>query len=334
MFSQDFLPPGFDMTEFPQEKRIIRSIPGPEVKGSRLDLWLASRFTYRSRSEWQQAVRRGEIILNGAKTRSARILNGSEVIEFHFPDLPEPPVRSDYSLLAEHELFLAVNKPGNLPVHPSGCFFNHTLLMLLRQKYGELYPVNRLDRETSGVVLFGRTPDAAARLSACLASRSVQKKYTVYVHGCFPYDSFRAKGWLSPDTASIVRKKRRFTPEKPDTPDCEDCDTELFLEKSSNSISRLGCLLHTGRLHQIRATLFSLGFPVVGDKLYGLDDHIFDRFSDERMTDDDRCTLIIERQALHASRLKMTSPFDGKEMIFDAGLPEEFSVLEKQFSLV
>lgn len=101
----------------------------------------------------------------------------------------------------------------------------------------------------------------------------------------------------------------------------------LFIRNFRNLLCPVGGLFLT-------STLFSLGFPVVGDKLYGLDDHIFDRFSDERMTDDDRKTLVIERQALHALRLKMTSPFDGKEMIFDAGLPEEFSVLEKQFSLV
>ena len=131
----------------PQEKRIIRSTPGPEGQGCRLDAWLAARFTYRSRSEWQQAVRRGEIVLNGERTRPARILHGDETVDFIVPDLPEPPVATDYRILADPPQYIVVDKPGNLPVHPSGCFFNHTLLMLLRRDLGtELYPVNRIDR--------------------------------------------------------------------------------------------------------------------------------------------------------------------------------------------
>ena len=109
----------------PQEKRIIRSTPGPEGQGCRLDAWLAARFTYRSRSEWQQAVRRGEIILNGTRTRPARILRGDETVDFIVPDIPEPPVRTDFRILADEPQYLAVEKPGNLPVHPSGRFFNH-----------------------------------------------------------------------------------------------------------------------------------------------------------------------------------------------------------------
>ncbi|MBO4649260.1 MAG: RluA family pseudouridine synthase [Lentisphaeria bacterium] len=317
------------MTEPPQEKRIIRSSPGPEGKDLRLDAWLAGRFTYRSRTEWQNAVRAGEILLNGARTRPSRLLHGDEIIDFVVPDLPEPAVRTDFRVLAETPEYLAVEKPGDLPVHPSGCFFNHTLLMLLRKEYGELYPVNRIDRETSGIVLFARTPSAAATLANALTAGTVRKKYIVYVHGRAPEAPFRATGWLAPDPDSTIRKKRRFSYEEPDHPDAETSDTEFVHTESFGNISKLECLLHTGRLHQIRATLFSLGFPVVGDKLYGLDDTIFSRFADGKMTDADRKLLIIERQALHAFELKMTDPFDGKEKTFVSPVPAELTALEK-----
>ena len=312
------------------EKRLIRSRPGLEGKNLRLDHWLAERFTYRSRSEWQNAVRNGEIRLNGEKTRPARILHGDEIIDFLIPeDHPEPPVRSDYRILADFPQYIAVDKPGNLPVHPSGCFFHHTLLMLLRKEYDRLYPVNRIDRETSGIVLFAKTASAAATLSAALAEHSTQKKYLVYVHGQFPAGTQSAAGWLSPDAGSPIRKKRRFTTKKPDASDCESCRTDLICIQHYQSLSKLECILHTGRLHQIRATLFSLGFPVVGDKLYGLDDTLFDRFSKGELTDTDKKRLILDRQALHARELKFIDPFDGNERILTAPEPPEFKILEQ-----
>ena len=313
----------------PQEKRIIRSTPGPEGKDSRLDSWLAARFTYRSRSEWQQAVRRGKILLNGARTRPARILHGDETVDFVVPDIPEPPVRTDFRILAEFPQYLVVEKPGNLPVHPSGRFFNHTLLMLLRPGFGELFPVNRLDRETSGIILFARDPAAAGRLSAAISAHTVRKKYIVFVHGSFPPDCRRAVGWLFADPVSPIRKKRHFAFEKPLADPAESSDTEFRLLSVKNNISKVECILHTGRLHQIRATLFSLGFPVLGDKLYGLDDTIFDRFSDGKLTEEDKNLLIIDRQALHAYELKLTDPFDGTEKTFFSPLPPELERLER-----
>ena len=312
----------------PQEKRIIRSSPGPEGKDSRLDSWLAARFTYRSRSEWQQAVRRGEILLNGARTRPARILHGDETVDFIVPDIPEPPVRTDFRILAEFPQYLAVEKPGNLPVHPSGRFFNHTLLMLLRADFGELFPVNRLDRETSGIILFARDPAAAGKLAAALSDHAVRKKYIVFVHGSFP-ETLRAVGWLFSDPVSSIRKKRHFAFEKPLSESAESSDTEFRLLSVKNNISKVECTLHTGRLHQIRATLFSLGFPVVGDKLYGLDDTIFDRFSDGKLTEEDKNMLVVERQALHAFELNLMDPFDGTEKSFFSPLPPELEKLEQ-----
>ena len=321
---------GLSMSELPQEKRIIRSTPGPEGKNQRLDLWLSARFTYRSRSEWQDAVRSGEILLNGSPTRPARILHGDESIDFLPPDRVEPPVRTDYRILAEFPQYLVVDKPADLPVHPSGRFFNHTLLMLLRRDSGELYPVNRIDRETSGIVLFARTGSAAAGLAAALAAPSAGKKYLVFVHGKFPAGPLRAAGWLSPDPESTIRKKRRFTEEKTGHPEEEISDTGFRLLRRFGPLSELECTLHTGRRHQIRATLCSLGFPVVGDKLYGLDDQIFARYSAGAMTAHDRQKLMIGRQALHACELTLTDPFDGRKKTFSSPLPEELSCLEKE----
>ena len=314
-----------------EEKRIIRSTPGAEGRGMRLDQYLARRFTYHSRSSWQESIRKGEILLNGKKTRSSRILQGEEQIDFNFPEQEEPPVRSDYSILVENQDFIVVNKPGDLPVHPSGRYFNHTLLMMLRRKYPELFIVNRLDRETSGTVLFARSAKAASALCKVMEQREIYKEYVVYVHGVFPPDPFTASGYLSADPAAFVRKKRRFTSEIPpgETGDFETCSTTFSLIHQYETLAKVRCILHSGRLHQIRATLCSLGYPVVGDKLYGMDERIFARFSDGEMTEEDKKSLVIARQALHAKILELTSPFDGSVLTFDAPLPEELTALEK-----
>lgn len=314
-----------------EEKRIIRTVAGEEGKGMRLDQYLARRFTYHSRSAWQESIRKGEILLNGRKTRSSRILQGEEQIDFNFPEKEEPPVRSDYILLAEEKQYIVVSKPGNLPVHPSGRYFNHTLLMILRKKYPELFIVNRLDRETSGTVLLARSAKASALLCKAMEQRKIYKEYVVYVYGKFPEEPFTARGYLSADPASPVRKKRRFTYGKPPEKECpcEECSTSFSLIKQYSSLAKVCCILHSGRLHQIRATLCSLGYPVMGDKLYGLDAKIFARFSDGKMTEEDKKLLLIDRQALHAKVLQFESPFDGTLLTFTAPLPEELISLEK-----
>ncbi len=317
-----------------REKRIVRTTLPPESEGKRLDMYLSARFTYRSRSEWQKTVRTGEILLNGIPTRPSRLLHAGEELSFELADDSEPEVRTDFSVLHETPDFLVVSKPGNLPVHPAGCYFANTLLMLLRKEYGELFVVNRLDRETSGLVLLARNTAAARKLSRLVERRGVKKQYVVFVYGHFLHDHLKTDGFLSPDPDSEVRKKRRFTSERPDTPESEDCRTDFTRLASDGKISMLECLLHTGRFHQIRATLFSLGFPVVGDKLYGPDDSMYLRYTKKALTEEDRTQLLLDRQALHAWKLEFISPFDRSELSFEAPLPPELLSLKEQcFSL-
>lgn len=351
------------MAEVPApEKRVIGTEVGRECEGMRLDHYLRSRFTYRSRTEWQESVKKGEIRINGCRIRPCRRLHAGEYISFAFPeDLDEPEVCGEYRILLEHPRFLAVDKPGNLPVHPAGRFYRNTLLFLLRERYGKLFPVNRLDRETSGVVLFGRDSEAAALLSELFIRKQVEKKYLVFVHGSFPEEGMNACGFLSGDPESEVRKKRRFsllpnteentsrsgggggeveeddekkkeerTAEENQT--CEFAETEFRFLGGNGKISMLEALPKTGRLHQIRATLCSLGWPLVGDKLYGLDEQFYLRHIDENLTEQDRQILRLDRQALHASRMIFPSPFgrEGERISLFAPLPPELTVLQDE----
>ena len=316
-----------------KNERIIRSVIPGEYAGTRLDRYLAGRFTYFSRNQWEQLIKGGNILLNGKTFRPSKILHGGEELEFIPPETAaEPDVNTNYQVILENDDILAVNKPPNLPVHPSGCYFNNTLAMLLRSQYGTVHPVNRLDRETSGITLFAKTPKAAGKLAEQFLAESPEKIYTTLVYGRFP-ETMTAEGYLSQEVDCIVRKKRRFTLHDPGNVEKETSSTTFRLMGTNGQISAVECKLQTGRLHQIRATLCSSGFPLLGDKMYGPDPAIFVRYIDDAMTDADRTLLRLDHQALHAAYLRFRSPFTGEMIELNAPMPEDMQkILEQEIA--
>ncbi len=303
--------------------RIIRSSVDWSSVGLTLEAMLAGRFTYRSLAEWQERIGSGEITLNGQLVPPDTILKLHDIIEYHPADIPEPPADLNYRIVFEDAHLLVVEKPGNLCVHPSGPFFKNTLWHLLTSRFGAVHLINRLDRETSGLMLAAKDPTTAAKLSG--NDRAIRKEYRVIVHGTFDQE-VQADGFLVSDTASAVRKKRRFVPgERPPTgaAQIERCSTRLFPIRCGKEFSLVGAELGTGRMHQIRATMFSLGFPVVGDKLYGLDEQCFLKLRSNGLTDGDRAKLRLTRQALHAAILEMRHPETDEEMHWESPLPPE-----------
>lgn len=310
-------------------RRISESVIGPEGAGRRLDVWLSNRFDYRSRSQWQQAVREGEILLNGAAARPSRILQVGERVSFTPKDSFEPEVRTDFKFIMENARYMAIDKPGDLPCHPSGRYFAHTLWALLSKDYEFANVVNRLDRETSGVTLVAKDSEAASKLSAILSSRQAVKTYVALVHGRFPDGPVQADGFLVKDFKSEVNKKRAFVKEAPQGVEAESCSTLLRLIGSDGEFSAVEAVPHTGRLHQIRATLCSMGYPLVGDKLYGVDDQLYLRQADGALDDADRARLILPRQALHAARLEFKCPFNGEDVRLESSVPDDMLPLHR-----
>lgn len=304
-----------------EDSRVMKSIVKKEESNRRIDHFLSERFTYLTRNQWQKKIKIGDILLNGKKCRSSRILNERDCVEFiETQSRKEPEVSCVFKILFEDEDLLIVDKPANLPTHPAGLYFNNTLWAFLRPRYGDVHIITRLDRETSGIVLIARNSTTAAALQMA----EIKKYYYVLVEGEFP-NYIHAKGFLFNDTHSIVRKKRHFSYEQPSEEiPSEFSNTHLHGIKYKNGISWIEARLETGRLHQIRATLKSLGYPVVGDKIYGVNELFYIHFIEQRLSELDEQILRINRQALHAHKISFIHPYSKKLMELEAPIPEEF----------
>ena len=297
--------------------RIITSRIPPLKSSARLDRYCAGRFTYLTQDQWEKEILEGKVTLGGVIVLNpATPLQGGEMLAWDGSGIVEPVVDESITILYEDEWFIAVNKPGNLPVHPSGRYFNHTLTTLLADRYGrKVYPVHRLDRETSGVILLAFDGKSAGKLSASKGSN----EYLALVHGDFPADDVRVDLPLGPDSESAVKKKRRAWPGG-----TEKARTRFRKILTAGDISLVRCFPETGRLHQIRAHLLAAGYPIVGDKLYGRDETAFLTFVKHGLTAELEKRLVLPRCALHAARLVFSHPRK-KEMIMRAPLPRMFS---------
>ncbi|HPJ37095.1 MAG TPA: RluA family pseudouridine synthase [Spirochaetota bacterium] len=281
----------------------------------RLDQYLARRFSYLSRSQWQQEIKSGKIEINGAPAHRPhhRVISGDTLL-YSGREIAEPPVNTDFGILYEDENLIAVSKSGNIPTHPSGRFFNNTLSMVLQNHYGHpVYPLHRLDRETSGIILFAKNTDFASLMHTHIKNAS--KTYIAVVHGNMESSEIRITAPIGNDFTSPVRKKRGI----------EDSG-----ESAITVVRRLFCfdtytlvkaLPETGRLHQIRVHLHHCGYPILGDKLYGLDDTFYLEFIERGLDEELLEKLTFPRSALHSRSYSFYHPLMKKTLHLKSPLP-------------
>lgn len=305
---------------FMTRRRIIATtvspLPGPETLAD----YCAGRFTYFTRAQWEAEIRGGKVSRNGEVCRNpAADLREGDSLAYDGSGIVEPAIDAGIGLLYEDDWFVAVNKTGNLPVHPAGRYFNNTLVSLLAERCGRpFYPVHRLDRETSGVILLARHVRDVTGLAAAIAQGS--KTYLALVHGEFPSRELVVDLPLGRDTASAVRKKRRAW-----EGGTQAARTRFQRVLTAGDLSLVRCIPETGRLHQIRAHLLAAGFPVVGDKLYGRDERAFLTFINRGLTPEIAALLLLPRAALHSAELAFRHPRTGQELTIRAPLPALFS---------
>lgn len=291
------------------ESQVTLAVP-PESAGVRLDQFLHSALPAYSRARLQDWIRAGRVLLEGGRGKPSHLLRGGERIEVTpAPLAPLNATAEDIPLeiLYEDADVVAVNKPAGMVVHAGAGAHSGTLTNALVHRFGTLSSVgggvrpgivHRIDRYTSGVLLVARTDTAHLSLARQFASRTVEKGYIALVHGVVPTDTGRI---TKPITRDPIHRTRMTARMDSGRTALTDYKVLRRFEKHTLLEVRIG----TGRTHQIRVHLASIGHVVAGDKLYGAPAGPSARFF------------------LHAARISFDSPTTGERVTVQAPLPWE-----------
>jgi len=239
---------------------------------------------------------------------------------------PEPETPLEFGVIHDDGALVVVDKPAGLPVHPTARYALHTFTALARARFEgrKVDPAHRLDRETSGLLACGGAPEHTKRLKSAFAHGRVRKTYLAVAEGSPPADAFEVDAPLRLSGASEVRVRMHVEPDGlPSRTDFEVLERRRAPD--GGPVALLACHPRTGRQHQIRAHLRHAGLPIVGDKIYGRDERIFDRFTRGVMSDNDRAALRLPRQALHAWRLELPHPVTRQRVLLEAPLADDLA---------
>lgn len=296
------------------------------VPPSFLVAYLALRFTYLREEEWRRQLALGRILRNGEPCLVDGPVVAGDTIGFA-PDLrefPEPEADLAVQVVHEDQWFLGVNKPGDLLVHRRGRSLTHNLLYQLRHVHVPPYPeagvVNRLDRETSGLVLLARHPQFLAPLNALFSRRQVRKGYLAVVHGLLATEQGVIEAPIGRDPDSSVSYRYSASP-RALAP--KDAITAYHVVSRHHDRTLLRLYPRTGRTHQLRVHLAAIGHPILGDKLYGRSDEEFLQWRGRPLHE--QATVKTRRQALHAESLAFVHPWTGEEIRIAAPLPADMA---------
>ncbi len=287
--------------------------------------YLSERFTYYSQDQWNKILLEGRINVNGfPQYKNLDIGKGDEIVTFVNKELAkEPEVDKNFKIEWEDEHLIFISKSGDLPIHPAGRYKQNTLLTILNSNLQqEVFPCHRLDRETSGLVLFSKNSKISKEIAKQFQSRSIKKEYRVFVYGDFP-EKLILEGSILQDEKSLIRKKKKFISQIQNKESY--VLTEFVKISFNNGISYLSAFPVTGRIHQIRASLHSVGYPILGDKIYGKDETIFLKFIESGWKESYRHILGHKRQALHSYSIEINHPVFHRNIKIISPLPSDLS---------
>ena len=288
----------------------MRHVVAPEEAGHRLDVTVA-RHAAAPRSRVAEAIRLGNVLVNGEVARASRVLVEGDVLDYELAD-PEPlvakPERIDLAIVYEDDDLLVVDKPAGMVTHPahgtrSGTLVNALLGYLGTLPGDALRPglVHRLDRDTSGLLVVAKTPEALSGLGIAMKARKISREYLGLVHGIPEFDRGTLDGPIGREPHNrlkyiVTREGRRAV-------------THYEVVERFARHTELRFRLETGRTHQIRVHCAAMHHPIYNDPIYG------------RSVPGSP----VPGQALHAWRLAFTHPRTRVELGFESAPPPAYA---------
>ena len=294
-------------------KIIIKNVE-PEYNGQRIDKFLSETLPEYSRSFIQKVVKDGGVLVDEKCVKSNYKLSAGQILKLNVPELVEPDIVPEdipLDILYEDDDIIVVNKPKGMVVHPAAGHYTGTLVNALMYHCrdnlsginGVTRPgiVHRIDMNTTGVLVACKNDAAHIFLSEQLAVHSITRKYNAIVHNSFKENSGTVDAPIG--RHHIDRKKMAI-----DYKNGRSAVTHYSVISNYGKYAHIECQLETGRTHQIRVHMSSIGHPLLGDDVYG----------------SGKSPYRLEGQTLHARVLGFVHPSTGKYMEFEAPLPDYF----------
>lgn len=284
---------------------------GSRARGQSTLSYLVAFYTHSPEAVWRARLARGEVLLEDVRATGEELLRAGQWLVWNRPPWEEREVPRDYSLVHEDEAIVAVIKPSGLPMMPGGGFLTHTLLSIVRERFPEASPLHRLGCGTSGLVLFARTREAAAKLSRAWREHEVGKRYRALSSGV----ATEAHYDITAPIGMVAHPRLGTTHGATADGKASRSLARVLERRAASTLFEVDIL--SGRPQQIRIHLAFIGHPLEGDRLYAAGG--VPRAEDPALPGD-------VGYLLHAERLRFVHPYSGESMELWAPVPRELRV--------